>query len=156
MDLISLRLCHISFKSSTRSFSKNEQRIKIRLSCQSLFNPFSQKGKNRTYSLFPYALSHISYYFFFHYIQIKRMPDYYLPYLQFNTCNYNQILSLHKHQSLSCIQYLLHPALTRCHKISPFRNDWKSSHRCYSFSSNNFATPIRLFSVCSSLSYPYF
>ena len=93
MDLISLRLCHISSKSSTRSFLKSGPGIKIRLSCQSLFNPFSQKGKNRTYSLFPYALSHISYYFFFHYIQIKRMPDYYLPYLQFNNICFTSELS---------------------------------------------------------------
>ena len=115
MDLISLRLCHINSKSSTRSFLKSGPGIKIRLSCQSFFITFLKKSKIERIVYFHtlYLTFHII--FFFHYIQIKRMPDYYLPYLQFNTCNYNQILSLHKHQSLSCIQYLLHPALTRCH-----------------------------------------
>ena len=31
--------------------------------------------------------------FFFHYIQIKRMPDYYLPYLQFNNICFTSELS---------------------------------------------------------------
>ena len=85
VDLISLRLCHISSKSSTRSFSKNEQRIKIRLSCQSFFITFLKKAKIERIVYFHtlYLTFHII--FFFHYIQIKRMPDYDLPYIRFTS-----------------------------------------------------------------------
>ena len=93
VDLISLRLCHISSKSSTRSFSKNEQRIKIRLSCQSFFITFLKKAKIEriVYLHTLYLTFHII--FFFHYIQIKRMPDYDLPYLQFNNIRFTSEVS---------------------------------------------------------------
>ena len=93
MDLISLRLCHINSKSSTRSFLKSGPGIKIRLSYQSFFITFLKKSKIERIVYFHtlYLTFHII--FFFHYIQIKRMPDYYLPYLQFNNICFTSELS---------------------------------------------------------------
>ena len=94
MDLISLRLCHISSKSSTRSFLKSGPGIKIRLSCQSFFITFLKKAKIERIVYF-HTLYLTFQIIFFHYIQIKRMPDYYLPYLQLsNICFTSEMSSL--------------------------------------------------------------
>ena len=55
--------------------------------------PFLKKAKIERIVYFHtlYLTFHII--FFFHYIQIKRMPDYYLPYLQFNNICFTSELS---------------------------------------------------------------
>ena len=55
--------------------------------------PFLKKTKIERIVYFHtlYLTFHII--FFFHYIQIKRMPDYYLPYLQFNNICFTSELS---------------------------------------------------------------
>ena len=55
--------------------------------------PFLKKAKIERIVYFHTLYLTFQIIFFFHYIQIKRMPDYYLPYLQFNNICFTSELS---------------------------------------------------------------